>query len=221
MARDLEVYFTPTSPWTFLSWDRLGALIAREQLTAHFHPVDYGEIFPRTGGLPLPKRAPERQRYRLMELKRWSRRLHVPIHLEPRCFPVADADAAHLILAARERGADTWAVARAFMAAVWQQQRDIADPATRRAILAEQGLDAEALERDAAGLADRRAQDAYARPADPLGRGHASPALGTRGLRPNAPRGDDAAGVGDARDRPDVAADRRAAAELERGRAPR
>jgi 2-hydroxychromene-2-carboxylate isomerase len=94
-----------------------------------------------------------------MGLKRWSRRLHLPIHLEPRFFPVADADAALSILAARERGADTWAVARAFMAAVWQQQRDIADPATRRAILGELGLDAEALERDAAGLADRRAEE--------------------------------------------------------------
>ncbi len=159
MARDLDVYFTPASPWTFLSWDRLGALIAREKLAAHYFPVDYGVIFPRTGGLPLPKRAPERQRYRLMELKRWSRRLHLPIHLEPKHFPVADADAALLILAARERGADTWAVARAFMAAVWQQQRDIADPATRRAILAEQGLDAEPLERDAAALAEKRAAE--------------------------------------------------------------
>jgi carboxymethylenebutenolidase len=159
MARELEVYFTPASPWTFLSWDRLGALIAREGLRAHWFPVDYGVIFPRTGGLPLPRRAPERQRYRLMELKRWSRRLHVAIHLEPRFFPVADADAALLILAARERGADTWAVARAFMAAVWQQERDIADPATRRAILAEQGLDAAALERAAAGLAETRAAE--------------------------------------------------------------
>ena len=159
MADDLEVYFTPASPWTFLSWDRLGALIAREGLRAHYFPVDYGVIFARTGGLPLPQRAPERQRYRLMELKRWSRRLHVPIHLEPRHFPVADAEAALLILAARERGEDGWAVARAFMAAVWQQQRDLADPATRRAILAEQGLDAEALERDAAGLAETRAAE--------------------------------------------------------------
>jgi carboxymethylenebutenolidase len=156
VARELDIYFTPASPWTFLSWDRLGALIARESLTARYFPVDYGVIFPRTGGLPLPKRAPERQRYRLMELKRWSRRLHVPIHLEPRFFPVADADAALVILAARERGEDTWAVARAMMAAVWQQQRDIADPATRRAILEELGLDADGLQREAAGLADER-----------------------------------------------------------------
>ena len=159
MARALDVYFTPSSPWTFLSWDRLGALVVREGLAARYHPVDYGVIFPRTGGLPLPQRAPERQRYRLMELKRWSRRLHQLVHLEPKHFPVADADAALAVMAARERGADTWAVARAFMAAVWQQQRDIADPATRRAILGELGLDADALLRDAAGLAETRAAE--------------------------------------------------------------
>jgi 2-hydroxychromene-2-carboxylate isomerase len=159
MAREIEVYFTPASPWTFLGWDRLGALIAREGVEARWYPVDYGVVFPRTGGLPLPQRAPERQRYRLMELKRWSRRLHVPLHLEPRHFPVADGDAALSILAARERGLDVWSLARAFMAAVWQQQRDIADPATRRAILEENGLDADALERHAAGLAALRAEE--------------------------------------------------------------
>lgn len=152
MGPSLDVYYTPTSPWSFMAWDRLGELARHHHLAVRYHPVDFNTIFPRTGGLPLPKRAPERQRYRMMELKRWSRRLGVPITFEPRFFPVADAPAGLLLLAARERGGDVWALTRAFMAAVWQQERDIADAATRRAILAEQGFDADALEREAAEL---------------------------------------------------------------------
>ena len=35
--------------------------------TANVKPVDFGVIFPQSGGLPLPKRAPQRQAYRLVE----------------------------------------------------------------------------------------------------------------------------------------------------------
>ena len=40
-------------------------------------PMNFGDVFPVSGGLPLSKRAPQRQAYRLVELERWSR---VPRH---------------------------------------------------------------------------------------------------------------------------------------------
>lgn len=159
MRPPLDVYYTLASPWTFLAWDRLGALIDRHGVEARFHPVDYGLIFPETGGLPLPKRAPARQRYRLQELARWSKRLDMTLTLEPRFFPVSDADAAALVLAARERDLDVWALSRAFMAAIWQQERDIADPATRRLILDEQGVEAGPLLERAPAMADVRRRE--------------------------------------------------------------
>jgi 2-hydroxychromene-2-carboxylate isomerase len=91
--------------------------------------------------LPLPKRAPARQAYRLQELARWSRRVEMPLDLQPRFFPVDDGRASCLVLAAREQGHDIWPLSRAFMAAVWQEQRDIADPATQSAIVEAAGLD--------------------------------------------------------------------------------
>ena len=51
-------------------------------------PVDLGRVFPVSGGLPLAKRAPQRQAYRLVELKRFSEFLGRPLHLQPRYFPV-------------------------------------------------------------------------------------------------------------------------------------
>ena len=57
--------------------------------TVRVLPVDLGKIFPISGGLPLPKRAPQRQAYRLLELRRFSEALGVPLNLQPRFFPVA------------------------------------------------------------------------------------------------------------------------------------
>jgi len=47
-----------------------------------------------SGGLPLSKRAPQRQAYRLVELKRFSDHLGQPIVLQPKYFPVNADDAA-------------------------------------------------------------------------------------------------------------------------------
>jgi carboxymethylenebutenolidase len=41
--------------------------------------VDFRDvIFPASGGLPLPKRSPQRQAYRMQELRRWREHLGVP-----------------------------------------------------------------------------------------------------------------------------------------------
>lgn len=49
-------------------------LLARSRREGGGAPVDYGRIFPQSGGLPLAKRAPQRQAYRLVELKRFAER---------------------------------------------------------------------------------------------------------------------------------------------------
>jgi carboxymethylenebutenolidase len=89
-------------------------------------PVDFGVIFPQSGGLPLPKRAPQRQAYRLMELKRWKAHLGVPLVIQPKHFPVDASAAAHLICAAPE--GKRMALAGDLMAALWKDDRNLADP---------------------------------------------------------------------------------------------
>src|SRR3546814_1025065 len=74
--------------------------------TVAVRPVDYNMIFAQSGGLPLPKRSPQRQAYRMMELKRWRDHLGIPIVLEPRNFPAKSPLAAQTIIAARAAGQD-------------------------------------------------------------------------------------------------------------------
>ena len=164
MGRRVEVYYTHASPWTYLGWARFRDIVARTGAEPVYRPVSFGEIFPASGGLPLAKRAPQRRAYRLMELRRWSAHLGVPINLEPRFFPVDDAPAARLAIAHRETGGDPAPLSGALLAAVWMDERNIADPDTLRAIADEQGLDgasllaaAEAAEVAATYAADTRA----------------------------------------------------------------
>ncbi len=114
-------------------------------------PVDFGAIFPASGGLPLAKRAPQRQAYRLVELKRFSDALQVPLNPQPAFFPVPADPAALLIVAASEHEGEAAALdlAGRFGTAVWVEQRNIGDEATRRAIVAEAGLPDELLARAA------------------------------------------------------------------------
>lgn len=142
MTKHVDYYFTPVSPWAFLGHARFMKLLRDAGASVSVRPVDFGAIFPASGGLPLAKRAPQRQAYRLVELKRFSDALQVPLNPQPAFFPAPADPAALLIVAAREHEGEVAALdlAGRFGTAVWVEQRNIGDEATRRAIVAEAGL---------------------------------------------------------------------------------
>jgi 2-hydroxychromene-2-carboxylate isomerase len=147
----VDYYFTPVSPFVYLGHDRFVALARKHGATIAVKPINLGEVLPVSGGLPLSKRAPQRQAYRLVELKRWSEYLNIPINIQPKFFPVNGDLAAAWILAADEQGiAPALALTGAVGRAVWEQERDVAAESTLRDIASEQGLDAAALGRRAA-----------------------------------------------------------------------
>ncbi len=139
MERTIDYYFSPISPWTYLGHERFGKIAERHALAVRCKPADFGAIFAVSGGLPLGKRAPQRQAYRLFELERWRKFLNVPLTIHPKYFPVPADLAAKLIIAAPEPL--QFALAGALMRAVWHEERDISDAATVRAVADAQGLD--------------------------------------------------------------------------------
>jgi 2-hydroxychromene-2-carboxylate isomerase len=148
MRHAVDYFFAPNSPWTYLGHARFAALVKKSGATVRVLPMDLGQVFPVSGGLPLPKRAPQRQAYRLLELRRFSDALAVPINVQPRYFPVSADDASRLIIAA-DMAAGTeaaMALTGAIGAAVWAQERNIADAATLGELVAESGLPATLLE---------------------------------------------------------------------------
>lgn len=146
MLKIVDYYFAPHSPWTYLGHQRFIDLVMSHQAAMNLKPVDLGKIFPVSGGLPLAKRAPQRQAYRLMELKRWRDYLGVPLNLEPKFFPVNPELASLVIIAAgSNKSAVAPSIAYDLMRAVWAEERDIADIATVRSIIRAKGLDADAM----------------------------------------------------------------------------
>lgn len=151
MTKLIEYYFTPISPFMYLGHDRFVAIARKHGATIAVKAINLGDVFPVSGGLPLSKRAPQRQAYRLVELKRWSEYLNMPINIQPKFFPVNGDRAAAWILAAEEQGiAQALALTGAVGRAIWAQERDVAAESTLRDIAGEQGLDAAALGRRAA-----------------------------------------------------------------------
>jgi 2-hydroxychromene-2-carboxylate isomerase len=162
MHRHVDYYLTPTSPWTYLGHARFEEILRRQGATVAVKPVDYGVIFPQSGGLPLAKRAPQRQAYRMAELKRWRDYLGIPLNLEPAFFPADATQASCVICAAPEDR--RMALAGDILRAVWAEERNIADAAVVAEIAARHGV-ADAAAAAAAGKAvyEANTQEALAR----------------------------------------------------------
>jgi len=102
VAKTIDYYFSPVSPWTYLGHERFREIARKHGATITVKPVDYGRIFPVSGGLPVAKRPPQRQAYRLVELERWRKHLGVPVNVQPKFFPY-DARLAALVTIAQVR----------------------------------------------------------------------------------------------------------------------
>jgi 2-hydroxychromene-2-carboxylate isomerase len=146
MDKIVDYFFTPVSPWTYFGHDRFVALAAKHGATVRLKPMDLGKVFPLSGGLPLAKRAPQRQAYRLVELARWRDALGIPLNLQPKFAASSGELATRWILAALEQDAKpALDLAGAIMRARFAEESDIADATTLASIARTLGLDPHAL----------------------------------------------------------------------------
>jgi 2-hydroxychromene-2-carboxylate isomerase len=130
MPVTVDYYMTLTSPWTYLGSALFAEIARRNDVTVNIKPCKFGPIFEQTGGLPLPKRSPQRRAYRMMELKRWREVRGIPVTLEPKHFPCDDAAATRLVIAAKLQGEDAHMLSLELGRALWEREETLADPAT-------------------------------------------------------------------------------------------
>jgi 2-hydroxychromene-2-carboxylate isomerase len=114
MSAVCEYYLSLSSPWAYLGHARFVALAQKHKVQVVLKPCDLSKVFSVSGGLPLAKRPPQRQAYRLQELARWSQFLDIPLNIQPTFFPVQTDAAAKLVM----------------LKALWADEKNIADPAT-------------------------------------------------------------------------------------------
>ncbi|HUN39221.1 MAG TPA: 2-hydroxychromene-2-carboxylate isomerase [Acetobacteraceae bacterium] len=147
MVLHIDYYASLNSPWTHMGAARIEAMAMAHGASLRIWPVDFGAIFPASGGLPLPKRAPQRQAYRLMELRRWREYLGVPINIQPKHFPANEQAAACCVIALRETQGDAPAIrlAHRVLKALWQEEKNTGDSETLGGLIREIGLDPDAV----------------------------------------------------------------------------
>ena len=152
MGKSVTYYLAPQSPWTYLGHARLVALAGAMDARIDIKPFDLGKVFSVSGGLPLAKRAPQRQAYRLADMARSAAFLNVPMNVQPKFFPVPPEQAAKMIIAARTGLGEevALAVAGAFMRALWAEEKNIADEAALVQVADLCGLDGRMLLKSAA-----------------------------------------------------------------------
>lgn len=138
----IDYYFTLNSPWTYLGSARFAEIAKRHGATVNVKPAKFGVIFPQTGGLPLTKRAPARQKYRLMEIKRWPEHLGIPFISQPKNFPSDETKGTRLVLAAAQAGQDAHALATEIGRALWERDENFGEDSVLDAAAERAGLNA-------------------------------------------------------------------------------
>ncbi len=99
-------------------------------------PVNYGEVFPATGGLPVNKRSIQRQKYRLQELARWSELLKIKLNTEPTFFPSRSMLPSLAIISAKLlKYENVMDIAYRIMEGLWLKELDIDDEGTLKSII--------------------------------------------------------------------------------------
>lgn len=145
----ITYYMTLNSPWSYLGSAKFAELAKKYGHSVDIKPSKFGVIFPQTGGLPLPKRAPARQAYRLMELKRWREVRGLAVNIQPKHFPSDETAGTRLVIAAKLQGKDAHQLATELGRALWEREENLADWDAIRSAAARAGLDAEAIRKAA------------------------------------------------------------------------
>ncbi|HJW57629.1 MAG TPA: 2-hydroxychromene-2-carboxylate isomerase [Burkholderiaceae bacterium] len=145
----IDYYFWMNSDWTYLGADRLEALAERQGVSIRYKPVDLPNVYARTGGMLLGQRAPERQAYRITELRRWCRKLGIHVNPQP-AYMCPNADLAScVVIAADQANLPVASLYKAILHAEWCEERDISSELTLHEILRAQQMDADQLLRNA------------------------------------------------------------------------
>ncbi|HEY1858159.1 2-hydroxychromene-2-carboxylate isomerase [Acidocella sp.] len=148
MQRRIEYFLSMASPWAYLGHDAFISLTRRCGVEVVVRPMPLRSLFPETGGLPLPKRHAVRQRYRLVELQRWRDLRNVPLKLFPAHSPFDATLLDCFVVAAVIAGYDPDAFMRKAFAAIWYEERNLADPEIMIELAVAAGLPSSLLEPD-------------------------------------------------------------------------
>jgi 2-hydroxychromene-2-carboxylate isomerase len=140
MSRQVDYYFSFSSPWAYIGHKAFRDVVETYGLKVNHRPVILVDLFSETGGLPLIKRHPVRQRYRMVELQRWRDKRGLNFHFQPKHVPLNARLADGVVIAAIELNLEPDPFLRRAFKAVWEDELNLADPAIVAKIADDAGL---------------------------------------------------------------------------------
>jgi 2-hydroxychromene-2-carboxylate isomerase len=122
----IEYYYSVASPYAYMGIDRFQKLVKKYSLEVLEKPFDLvGKVFPETGGVPVPKRHPARQKYRLIEIERFGKKNNLKINKQPKFFPPADPHKAALFTIATIVNRQSLNFGKEVLTKLWADEQDI------------------------------------------------------------------------------------------------
>jgi 2-hydroxychromene-2-carboxylate isomerase len=125
----LEFFFDCSSPWTYLAFTRIHAVVDRTKADIVWRPILVGGVFNAVNRDVYERRAnpdPRKASYSGKDLQDWARLVGIRIG-KPSVFPVRAVAAMRSVLAAEEHGVLV-PFARATFEAYWGDLLDISQP---------------------------------------------------------------------------------------------
>lgn len=144
--RTLEFFFDCSSPWTYLAFARIGAVLHRAPAKLIWRPILVGGVFNAVNQSVYQRRAnpePRQRAYYDKDMQDWARLAGVTITWPPKVFPVRSVDAMRGAYAALDAGR-LEPYANAVFEAYWGANEDISDRAVLGRCAARAGLEPEA-----------------------------------------------------------------------------
>jgi len=145
MAKSVEYYYSFQSPWAYIGHKLFFDLVTAHGLSVDYKPVFLGELFSETGGLPLAKRHPLRQRYRMIEMQRWREKRGLKFNLQPKYWPFNARAADGVAIAIIGSGGNPEPFMRRVFEGIWEHELNLADPDTIVELADQAGLPGRAL----------------------------------------------------------------------------
>lgn len=138
MSQTVEFYFDYASPSAYLGWHKLRTLQESAGIAVVNRPMLLGGVFKMTGNRP-PAVVAAKGVYLFKELARFSQEAGAALRFNPN-FPVNSLAIMRGAIAALE---EDWfdAYHDAMFKAMWEQEKDLGDPAVLAEVLSGVGLD--------------------------------------------------------------------------------
>jgi 2-hydroxychromene-2-carboxylate isomerase len=141
----LEFFFDCSSPWTYLAFTRIHAVIERTRASVEWRPILVGGIFNAVNREVYERRAnpdPRKAAYTAKDLQDWARLAGLKIVMPPPVFPVRAILPMRACIAAQEQG-KLIPYAKACFEAYWSALQDISRRDVLLSVCKAAGLDGE------------------------------------------------------------------------------